>query len=804
MVIAISTAAAMLLMAAVILLCFSREDIVKIIILAFVFFWGAFVIISGVFFGLDIFSFQRVLFTEICIEILCIIYLFMKGKRPVVSADYKSWIIPLSITLVMLPFTAGKFEFFGLGQDQGAYQTKAIFLMSGITENQIDFEEYEVLPEEKENFEASLFSLGGLDDYNPEYFWNTEEKEISEVSSTFHGIPTFAAMLGLWGSIFGIANMAHVQTLFYICYIFMVSFAADRFRLKWGAKLLAVFACAWCPAVIWVSKSALTEMFLAVLLVAYLYFMAGREEKSPVFATFFLAVFAFYHVSIYTLLPVFILLAYLLYIKTKNKIYLKSAAATVLAYYVSLWFMLNISAGYTLNQYKSICVGVLDWRDSSLMICITAVCAAVFFITLFFIIWRGTEGAAKKAEHLAHAIRLPWIAAAGTAGGVLLYFLTSKTEFPFKAMAGYVYLTGFVLGPVALGAAVYYLARWKKEADVKMTVLISLFFYCILFHTVFLRRQVEYYYYYSRYLVPFVAIVILLAACILNRIKWYYSLAGAVVIGAVLAPFNKVFIKNVDDTRMEWDVLEGIADSIDGGNSAVIVAPEMARTAFLPVRAITGADTFFQGTSLEEEIQTLKQDYDKVYYITGQNTLLEGSEIVYRDTTHMQEDKGAFLGKMVPLPRYFDKDEADVYVYEIAADIKYEYNMNDSSGFARSGFGTLEGDSRWINSQMAYVECTLPKDRYKLSIYQGPGIPFSALKKEELSLEIYLNGVLVGSTTLSDSTNGQVLTYDISRELVSEGENVLSIKSELWNASGFSESDNRKLGISVTRIVFEK
>ena len=58
MVIAISTAAAMLLMAAVILLCFSREDIVKIIILAFVFFWGAFVIISGVFFGLDIFSFQ--------------------------------------------------------------------------------------------------------------------------------------------------------------------------------------------------------------------------------------------------------------------------------------------------------------------------------------------------------------------------------------------------------------------------------------------------------------------------------------------------------------------------------------------------------------------------------------------------------------------------------------------------------------------------------------------------------------------------------------------------------------------------
>ena len=137
------------------------------------------------------------------VEFEAIYYPF--GHRPVYSA-----------------FHMVQIEYFGMGQDQGVYQTHAIALINGYNDLQLDFKEYDTLEpqEEKDCFKKMLQTqLIGLYNYDPELPFASQEAEKSDVSAVFHGVPTFASVLALWGSMFGISHMAGIQTLFFsMCY----------------------------------------------------------------------------------------------------------------------------------------------------------------------------------------------------------------------------------------------------------------------------------------------------------------------------------------------------------------------------------------------------------------------------------------------------------------------------------------------------------------------------------------------------------------------------------------------------------
>ena len=50
-------------------------------------------------------------------------------------------------------------------------------------------------------------------------------------------------------------------------------------------------------------------------------------------------------------------------------------------------------------------------------------------------------------------------------------------------------------------------------------------------------------------------------------------------------------MNHVDDTRLQWSVLEDVASEI-GENDCVIVDSENMWTMYLPLRAMTGADAY--------------------------------------------------------------------------------------------------------------------------------------------------------------------------------------------------------------------
>lgn len=142
--------------------------------------------------------------------------------------------IPLVIVLVALPLILTKNELFGMGQDQGVYQVVAINLMNGLTDRQQDFAEYYNLSsaDQTEFADAVRNYLMGYDIVPEEYPDTIYDRNISPVSGIYHGIPTYAAMLALFGKLFGISHMIHLETVIWVCMIFLVSFVCRQMQWK--------------------------------------------------------------------------------------------------------------------------------------------------------------------------------------------------------------------------------------------------------------------------------------------------------------------------------------------------------------------------------------------------------------------------------------------------------------------------------------------------------------------------------------------------------------------------------------------
>ena len=287
--------------------------------------------------------------------------------------------IPLVIVLVALPLILTKNELFGMGQDQGVYQVVAINLMNGLTDRQQDFAEYYNLSsaDQTEFADAVRNYLMGYDIVPEEYPDTIYDRNISPVSGIYHGIPTYAAMLALFGKLFGISHMIHLETVIWVCMIFLVSFVCRQMQWKRCTEFLACAVCAASPIVIWVAKSSLTELFLAVILLSFVLLITA-PNRSHGLSILPVAVFACYHVSIYTMIPLFVVLYGALYLFRRKREYAVLMLATIPLYLASYFAMRHVQPFYTMNNYRDLFVGGITVYNITTVV--TVVCIAAFLI----------------------------------------------------------------------------------------------------------------------------------------------------------------------------------------------------------------------------------------------------------------------------------------------------------------------------------------------------------------------------------------------------------------------------------------
>lgn len=617
-------------------------------------FFFLYTVVSAGFFWADRFGFEKTLGVCLACEAVATIAVTIRCRRngdqallPKVSFDGKAYWIPLVIMLAALPFTWNKFELYSMGQDQGTYQVKALALLAYDTHNYMEMEEFNKLdtPEEKQKYLDFVYSQNNL--YLPRVIEETETdaSQFDRIVGTIHGLPTYSALLALWGAMFGYANMIGVQTILYICLIFLSFFVAENMKLKRTTGAWITLLTAFSPIVIWCSKSSLTELGLAVIFTVFLYILTGEKEHAWL-AWIPLTVFAFFHISIYIFMPVLVILLFMMYFMQREKGWLISAVGTLIGYGVSAFWAFDIAPYYSYGNYSVLfkltrnIINQDDIKQVIVVLCVLLAAAAVLLMT------RWGKAPADRLQRLPAESRIfkngvVWLIRLALAGSFLFFvykgFITAEYTryFEYLQISTFTYMTGLILVPFLYGYL--FCKPGKVLENGMMAAFVLLFFYCIIAYSAFMRLHVTYYYYYARYVTIFLGIIFLLAGRLaedMERGRWAVPVIFAAALLTFL-PYDTGLPTQKDHTRCEWEVLADVCEDITS-EDAFIVGPEEQQIVFIfPVKLLTGCDVYYADEDLRGQIGKLAQKYQNVYYLDYEGALdtIMSEDALWQDGT---------------------------------------------------------------------------------------------------------------------------------------------------------------------------
>lgn len=788
-----------------------KASLVKSVVLSAAFFFILFILTSSVYFLFDNFRMKCVLATCFAIEsAVAAILVFVFKKKIEFDYSIKNAIIPTAVVALLTPFLITHFGYFGMGQDQGVYQVKALNLMNGVTQYQTDFDEYSKLDStyEKNEFESQVKRyLAGYDRHQPDFPKTTYNDNISPVSGIFHGIPVYPAMLALWGFMFGAENMAGLSAFWLIISIYLISFCCDNLKIKASVKLMVCSIMGFSPIMIWVSKSTLTEMFISVLLLSFTYLITRSEYKwlsvIPVVA------YAFYHVSFFTMLPMFIIIYAALYIFTNDRKFVVCAAVSCLSYAAGFFTMRALQPIYTLNNYKVVYNSLINNKNVNIVIYILMAICIIALAVFYMIINKIRKNSFLPEQFISKvfngktekilipiAIILPLVAI-----GFKMY--GDYERFTFSTIMSFMYLTGMIIIPLSL---IFCAVKPKVIVNsVNTLTVFALFEYCVLIYSWVLRPDIQYYYYYSRYISSFIPVALIFGGIVLNSINKKY-ITFPVIVGSLcfILPYDNLLAQKKDDTIMQWNVLNDVIDSANEGD-CYIVDDIYASTCWFPLKNISKADVYPVIGDVNDQLSKMKSKYKNVYYLTDMPVTYDKEplyRVIYKNKVYSSLDDNCTKGKVLPLPTDFLKFEDGIYIY------KYNgYKLNYTADECIDdfyGFSYLEQDSFcWITSKESAVVTCLKPDNYVMTVEQGAQIPFEDLTfTKEINVSAYVNGILVGTVKINKDNADKPLVFKIDRNIMLNMQNTVSFKSDLWSPSEFGSEDERQLGFSISSINF--
>ncbi|MDE6707526.1 MAG: hypothetical protein K2K06_05780 [Oscillospiraceae bacterium] len=787
---------------------FQKRNIIEILTLGISWFFCSYILATMTLFVLDEYSLFRGIGITACLDLLLflLVYLKYQPKKLEINWNIKKILIPVIIAVIGLAFVSQKNELFGMGQDEGVYQCVAINFMHGYDDRQQDFIEYDLLDSEesKKSFQTAVHNkLVGYDIPSKNYPDTVYDRTISPVSGIYHGIPTYAAMLALWGNLFGMAHMAEIQNIFYLLAILLLYFVCQNLNLKSCSAITACSLFALSPIVIWVAKSTLTEMFLAVLILLFLYFLTDKQKPEQVkFSVLPIAVFSCYHVSIYTILP-YILLVYAgLYFFTRKNIFAILLNIMIPIYLASYFAMRQVQPFYTMNNYRSVFVGGVNVQNISQAVVITGLILEIICLVYFIIIDKHVKIIYLKKN----SKFLKWLLVCLLALPILyiIYKSMDKLETLEESVSltiiGFIENAGMLLIPVGIIIALLKSKLFLVSKE-KLVIFIS-FFYCVLIYSSFLRFEIDYYDYYARYLVPFIPVAILFGVTAIDNLSKIIIYPVMIASLCFSMPYANFLRTHKDDTRMEWENLEDITMHINQ-NDCVVIENYYLSTLWLPIKAITQAHVYPAEKNIQEQLDLLALQYENVYLIASKSytyDLDNNLEIIYTDMINCMEDKNTSAEKGMPLE--FKAQARQIYLYSYLHDW-LRYPASTINHYKLYGFGDYEKTFCWTNSENSAIRCILEQKDYDLTVNLASKLPLRELDREVFPVRLVINGSIVDTQIISDSNNGKSLVFKIPARYLQDGSNAIGFQTDIWEASIINQQDTRIVGIPIQSMVFE-
>lgn len=680
------TAAFVIAGVAIMMLAFSiayyKRDIIELFVLGLTGFFCIYVLGSGILFWMDKFSINAALWVTLSLELVFLLtVVFFIRKMPTCIFRYREMMIPLAAFIIALIAAGGKFGYFGMGQDQGVYQVKALGLINGENSNFYTFDEYDRLEEsidiESYEYEA-VHSLVGFYGYDSRIPALHKEDFPNKMTGVFHGVPTYAAMLALYGTLFGYARMIDIQTVFLFMGIFLMYYVMRNLKINKKLRFAGLLIYASSPIVLWTSKTTLTEVFTMVLIMLYLYLMTDRKYPKYIFMSFLpLVVFAFFHVTIYTIMPMLVISYFTLYYMTRDKQYMLANLVTLMGYLAGFFMMRECAAVYTYGNYKKIFVfGINDKNLALVVTAVVAVCVAGALAILII----PMEKQERFREIVTYGIRkhmrlVVRILLVLSLTALVVMFVHTKTRLNYSTFYAYIISSGIV--PVFFLFAAFLYRPQFITAHKDHLLLTIMLVYMVIMYSCILKPDIGYYYYYARYIVPYIPIIIILTMLRISRMdpkfkakRFVIPIVAAVTYAVIMFPTNIALATQKDVSNMDWKIVEDLSAKFKKGD-AVIIDSNLSSTLKFPLKFMTEADIYPESGDMLEQLRRLEAGHDRVYYITVKDWFLFKNyavDNVYSALNRRWYDEtesvdGKQQGGIIPFPDKFTNLAQNVNVY---------------------------------------------------------------------------------------------------------------------------------------------
>lgn len=795
---------------------YNNGNILKLSSQAIMIFFIEYLFISAVLLYIDIFRVKYVLIFTLVINIIILALNIKKVKKvrfDKIDFDIKKSMLILFLILLILPFVHEKSESISTGYDAGLYGAKAISLMFGETTSTVIIKEYSI---DGASMKDSVLKLQG------EQQGLYEKKLDNDIYGyEYHGLPTWPALMSLFGKMFGIRNMSYVLSVLYSLSALYIYYILDNLNAKKFSKYLGAFLFLFLPLSIYLAKNSLSEMLYVAILLFSILLLTEKNEKLKLVSGLSIGCLGFVHFSTLVYFPILYGILMIMHIYTRKQIFAKINMIQSIIFCFSVQYSMKTSSVYTTVQLKNMFGSILNNMQLIMIVQLIIVLVIIIQFIVYYLILKDKikivlciESLLDKYGMIVFKLLLIFLLFVTLYKGYLLGFTDRyisgeggtwirRQGYANKGFYSLLYHNIFSImsatSYLCIPIIVYKIFNNKYEMG-KIERLMCLALIYSLMVNLMLRVDTPKNYYASRYFYIYIVPIVFILISMIIKNKKNCIIVGITALITGL-PFN-IVLMNAKEYKGNHEVLYDAVSLIEK-DSIVIVDNNYSLNKLLVtnLREINNV-LVFSSDIMSQVIK--KYGSENIYYITGKQ--LEDSEfkrILKKDYDTSGEIASG--SNLYPINFRYDKTEMNIYsIYQNKTIINFE---EKDKPFI-SGFNGLEKNGEegfsWCSEKSSFKLEFNPSDMNVIRVhyYSLPQYVFN--KKDSINIIFEINNNIVFESTLT-RLNNESGFFDliVSKDELTDGKvHEINMNCDTWSPINYENgnSDSRKLGIAITKV----
>ena len=704
-------------------------------------------------------------------------------KFEVIKIDYRVFLNRLAIFIAVF-LSIGAYSTMGIGFNDGNAQTQAISILNG--QKSLEFEIYEYANIKPESaYEYYFFdSISNIDKENFTATYrikndNTREDKQQAMIGKYGSNPVYPSLLALSGSLFGTRRMAFIQAVFAFCLFVFVNEILKVLKCDWKLRSVLILLLSVSPIVVYCNHTTLVEPLLGFCMVLFAYFLLCKKDKSQILSSLGVVTFAFLHTSVYTMIPLFLILYWMFYIHTRQKRHLVSSGLMIVGYILSFIF-LNITAyENTSINYR---LGIPFLGEYCFIFVIIICVIALTVGLLLLIIFKKTDSNKFLEFERGTGCRifkiLMAVAAFASIPAVVVLIISKCNtfgDFLNITFIEFAVCSGVLLIPYVL----FRLISMKYSIGIKEASVILIFIYSVVLYSCAMKPMLDGYYYDSRYISTFIPFVIIISGMMLRLLKeeekYYIPIIGVILL---LIPYTSSLLDTKAETRLDKEVFEDVMECIDyqaDENTVVFVEKDLLKYFYYPLIASDKTRVYpIESDGFDRFCVDTSDYFSKVLYITNEkgNRHASSNSVIYANNNYCSSVSDKNLSAIIGLPNKFEEYSSGK-IQVIQKDALYRFlNLDLYKDLEIADINLSIKDIEIKDDGKAVVTVSVKEDN---SIYRNDKYLLSYHVEYEKEKDIYdlprikMEPLIISDLTLSIDLNNQPEKVTMVIDIVEEG-----------------------------------